>query len=82
MAKMKLLLLLSLSGCMSMTHHVVTKTDCAPPEMVLMDVFGSSLVTATGIIERKPIVVGIGTVMLVGSTLNWIQQMANCHHLH
>jgi hypothetical protein len=74
----KLLLLLSLSGCMSMTHHAVTQTECAPTEMVLLDLFGSMLVTSTGIIEREPVAVGIGTFMLAGSVLSAVHQMANC----
>lgn len=79
----KLLILLSLStGCMTMTHHIVTQSDCAPAAFPLMDVAGSALVTTTGIIEHKPVLVAIGTTMLVGSAINWVQQMASCHHLH
>ena len=79
----KLLLYLTLvSGCMSVTHHVATKTDCAPPELVLGDVLGSAIITTEGMFSEDARIVYIGSIALVMSTINWIEQTARCHHLH
>lgn len=77
-----LISLLLLSGCMSVTHAVVTKKECQPPELVLGDVLASSMVTTLGIAENEPLVVIGGSIYLVLATGNWIGQMARCHHLH
>ncbi len=74
-----LLALVLASGCMSTTHYVVTGKDCAPPELVLGDLFAGSLVTGVGVVGDVPTAVTVGTFMLVGATINWVAQVANCN---
>lgn len=77
-----LLPLLLTAGCLSTTQRVVTGSRCASPELVLADVMGSAVVATIGVHEDRPPMVLTGTIMLVAATVNWVDQLVECRHLH
>lgn len=85
---MKLPLLLAsiaLSGCVSVTHSLVTSKDpaeCTPPAVIAADIMVGTLATFGGIIEREPMVSATGGVYLGLSTVLLFAQIGACEWLH
>jgi hypothetical protein len=80
---LKIMLVLGLSGCMSITHATVrpSKDQCIPPVLIAGDVVLGAATTYTGVLVHEPVVAVEGGVYLGLATLMMFAQMAECEWL-
>lgn len=71
-----LLLAAFLTGCTPLYIAVNDEEKCLPPEPILMDMMGGTMITFYGVANVSPLPIMLGTGMLALSTALFIEQAA------